>query len=151
MKSFCPKCGTELAAPDIKFCPGCGTATGKAKKESSGIKIGCLLVAGIPILLWIIGQNLPTPTPQLVTYEVIGSGTVGLTFQNESGGTEQKTVSLPWTLVLRARHGAFLYLAAQKQQERGTIRAAIYVNGQPIQSAEANSSYGIASVSGSVP
>lgn len=86
-----------------------------------------------------------------MTYSVYGIGGAAITFRNESGGIEQKTVSLPWTSELRAKHRAFLYISAQKQQESGTIKAIIYVDGHAIQEAASNSAYGIASVSGSVP
>ena len=82
---------------------------------------------------------------------VTGSGRAELTYQNESGGTEQRAVALPWTLEFNARHGAFLYLSAQKQQEYGTIHAAVYVDAQPLQEAYADAAYGIASASGTAP
>ena len=85
-----------------------------------------------------------------VTYLVTGPGTVGLTFKNESGGTEQRTVSLPWSLEFGAGRGAFLYVSAQKQQKDGTIRAEIHLNGSLLQQAESDSAYGIASVNGMV-
>src|SRR5271169_4761015 len=123
---FCQKCGTELASGS-QFCPGCGTATAEAPKKASVLKMGCLSLLGIGVLLWIIGRMLPTaPQPPLTnraTYVVSGEGRAALTFRNESGGTEQKTVVLPWTLELRVQHRAFLYVSAQKQGESGTIRA----------------------------
>jgi hypothetical protein len=86
-----------------------------------------------------------------VIYTVMGSGIAGLTFRNSSGGTEQNTVSLPWTLEFAARRGAFLYVSAQKQQKYGSIHAEIHVDGRSIQEADSDSAYGIAAVHGSVP
>ena len=76
---------------------------------------------------------------------------VALTYQNQSGGSEQKTVLLPWTLEFTAHDHSFLYISAQKQSEDGTVHAVIYVNGNLVQEAESTSSYGIATVSGRVP
>lgn len=120
---------------------------------ASFLRIILLSVLGIIAVVWFMAQP-PVPVPSStarVTYSVTGSGNVGLTFINESGGTEQKTVALPWTLEIRSKPGAFLHISAQKKQEDGTIVAGIYVDGTPIQKAESNSAYGIASVNGRVP
>ena len=89
----------------------------------------------------------------MVTYTVTGSyvGFVDLTYSNESGGSEQKTVALPWKLEFKPQHNAFLYVSAQKQDEKGIIDAVIFVDGDVIQKAEANSRYGIATASGRAP
>jgi hypothetical protein len=45
--------------------------------------------------------------------------------------------------------GRSLYLSAQKTEERGTVRAAISVEGRIMQEANSSGTFGIASVSGS--
>jgi hypothetical protein len=149
MTKFCENCGREISS--AKFCSGCGAAAERVKK-SSRVQGGCLLLAICAVLLWSFKGLLPTPAPERITYSVAGTETLAsLTYQNESGGTEQRDVAVPWKLELTATHGAFLYLAAQKHNRFGTIRVAILVNGQTLQAAESNAEYGIASVSGSVP
>ena len=84
-----------------------------------------------------------------IVYTVEGTaGSASLTYQNESGGTNQKTVSLPWRYGFEAKSGTFLYLSAQKQSEYGTLVTKILVDGEEVQSADTNSDYGIASVNG---
>jgi hypothetical protein len=85
-----------------------------------------------------------------VTYVLRGSSTsASITIQNESGGSEQHVVSVPWAKEFRAAPGQFVYLSAQNQGW-GDLEAVIYVDGQPLQSAEATQQYGIASASGTV-
>jgi len=92
------------------------------------------------------------PTPRAVKYTVRGGATMAsLTYQNESGGTEQKDVVLPWPLAFHAKQGAFVYLSVQKKFESANLEAVITVNGKILQQAESTPPYGIASVSGSVP
>lgn len=87
-----------------------------------------------------------------VKYEVRGSAvSASLTYQNQSGGTDQKTANLPWTLVFKGQRGAFVYISAQNQRDYGRLYVAIYVDSQLMQQAESNSPYGIASASGQLP
>lgn len=91
-----------------------------------------------------------SPATHRVTYQLAGSASsASITIENESGGTEQHTVSVPWTMEFQARQGQFVYLSAQNQGS-GRLEAIIYVDGQPIQRAETTEQYGIASASGSV-
>jgi hypothetical protein len=111
----------------------------------------------IVIALWMLTKILPTPEPRppkYASYSVSGpstSGTAAVTFRNESGGTEQKTVNLPWMLTVEVKHGTFLSVIAQKEGKAGTIRAEIRADGRVIQEAESDTAYGIASASGRVP
>ncbi len=88
--------------------------------------------------------------PHHVTYQLTGSGgAASITIKNESGGTEQHTVPVPWTKEFDAPAGRFLYLSAQNKGD-GLLEATIYVDAKPIQHAETTERYGIASVSGRV-
>lgn len=157
MHEFC-QCGNILS-PSARFCPVCGIANATTAAPKRKSRVGLLSIVLIVLLVWFIG-TLPDPRTATsrttsaggtrVTYLVTGPGTVGLTFKNESGGTEQRTVSLPWSLEFGAGRGAFLYVSAQKQQKDGTIRAEIHLNGSLLQQAESDSAYGIASVNGMV-
>jgi hypothetical protein len=150
---LCQKCRSEIG--NARVCPHC---LFKRPSGSLAFKVvfGFFVVLSI---LWVIGSLMgPTTAPpelRRVTYTVqdfsFDNNPVELTYQNQSGGTEQRKVSMPWNLEIKARSGAFLYLSAQKQGERGTIHATIYIDGQVLQQADSDSPYGIASVSGRVP
>jgi len=109
--------------------------------------VGIIAVLMIAVHMSSVSQS----SVRRCTYTVDGDGAVMLTYRNESGGIEQKTVALPWALEMRLEPGSLLYVSAQKQQARGTIRAVIYLDGQALQQAQADSAYGIAAVSGRVP
>lgn len=84
-----------------------------------------------------------------VQYQVDGSARrASLTYQNASGGTEQKTVALPVSMVFDAPSGRFVYLSAQNGDQQGTIHVAITVDGRVLQEATSSSRYGIATASG---
>lgn len=158
---LCQRCRRHVVASE-RFCPFCGmdsmwVAPLQAPKKSSGALVFGLLAAGIFIFLW-SNASFPhdalkaTTTERKVTYVVGGStSSARLTYRNESGGTEQRTVSLPWTLEMRAVPGQFLYLSAQKKQTYGTVKTSIEIEGQVLQEAESDTEYGIASASGRVP
>jgi len=120
------------------------------------------------------GSSRLAPTLHEVRYEVdagepeytiIFPSKVNLTYHNESGGTEQTTVSIPWKLRMMCVSGSFLYISAQKGEEpwdhvptqgnsvlwhNRAIRAAIYVDGHLLQQAQSTAAYGIAASSGEV-
>lgn len=132
-------------------------------------------------------QTAVSPAPQIapgddqhrVKYVVEGNGLTLLTYQNEAGRTEQKTVDLPWTLVINGKRGKFLYLAAHKQpiarrrvcersdnmmrpedcfdydrllrQSLLPIKATIFLDERVFQTAETNARYGVVSIGGSIP
>lgn len=121
--------------------------------------LGLLLLAA-----WLQSQTMLRTSPHRhrITYLVNGGAFDGvvngasphyatLTYQNESGGTEQKTVKLPWALEWRIESPHFLYLSAQKTGESGIVHVAVYCDGQLLQEAESTSEYGIATASGRVP
>jgi hypothetical protein len=84
-----------------------------------------------------------------VTYEV-GGTTRGaeITYQNVSGGTEQKGVRVPWRMSMSADYGDFLYISAQNFYDEGTIECRIRVNAKVIQEARSAGAYVIATCSG---
>jgi hypothetical protein len=100
-----------------------------------------------------IGFLTVAPTNQhKVEYSIVGSASdVGITARNESGGTEQYEVSLPFNHTFYTTAGEFVYLSAQKKGEDGTISVRIRVDGTLLQEATASSPYGIASASGRIP
>lgn len=91
------------------------------------------------------------PERHRVTYVVDGYTPASLTYRNESGGTEQRAVQLPWSLDMpNIPSGSILYLSAQNKST-GTIKARIYLDSRQLQMAESDAEYGIATVSGSIP
>jgi hypothetical protein len=95
----------------------------------------------------------PPPTtayvPPQVTYLVDGDGSASLTLQNPSGGTDQMTVSLPWTETFPAPPDGFVYVSAQ-QEGSGLVHCKITYGSTVIQEASSSGDYVIASCSGSV-
>jgi hypothetical protein len=91
--------------------------------------------------------------PAEVTYSVTGSAArAEITMENGQGGTEQTTVSLPWSQpVDGARSGQFVYISAQNQSGYGDVTCTIRVNGADFKSSTSSSEYGIADCSGEVP
>jgi hypothetical protein len=73
-----------------------------------------------------------------------------LTYRNESGGTEQRTVYLPWSLEMWRAPGTFVYLSAQNHGGSG-VQTTIFVEGRILQEAESTAEYGIATASGRIP
>lgn len=159
----CRKCGSNWAM-DMKFCGNCATPlSGAAQTDppsatstNGGHVIFWLIVALVGIGFW-VSKDLPSLSssgihPRQVTYSVTGTeiNRASITYQNESGGTEQREVDLPWTSGFPGRRGQFLYISAQKPSERGTVKVAIDLDGTRAQQAESNSPYGIATASARV-
>ena len=133
-----------------------------AKKDLPGIVI-FLIVIVVVGLAW-FGNNLLNPRASSpaapvnsggaayhVTYRLTGSArTADLTIQNASGGTEQKTVRLPWSLNFDGRDAQFLYISAQNTGATGTLKCEILLNSTVVQTADADGAYKIASCSGKI-
>lgn len=90
-----------------------------------------------------------------VTYRVLGSARqADVTYATATGAIEQKTVTLPWTLELKApKSGQFLSVSAQEKSglASATITCQIARNGTTIQHADSSGAYHIASCSTSAP
>jgi hypothetical protein len=96
-------------------------------------------------------------------YTLIYPSKASLTYRNETGGTEQSSVVVPWELKMKCPRGSFLYISAQKGEEpwdhvpkgvklwhNKAIHVAVYVDGHILQQAESTAAYGVASASGQV-
>lgn len=86
---------------------------------------------------------------RIVTYEVTGTGSASLTIQNESGGTEQFEVGLPWSRSFNPPLDGFVYVSAQLNGS-GDVHCKITQGGRVVQEASSSGEYVIASCSGSV-
>ena len=71
-----------------------------------------------------------------------------MTLTNQTGGTEQIDVAIPWSRSMTMKNGDFPYISAQKAGENGYLQCEIKVDGQVWKSAQANSAYGIATCNG---
>jgi hypothetical protein len=119
------------------------------------------LLGGIGVLVGLLGIVGIVSTSQRLTeiggdsskshhvrYALDGTASEAqITIQNSAGGTEQHTVSVPWSKEFEAPGGSFVYLSGQNQGS-GRLKAAIYVDGVLLQEAETTEQFGIASVSG---
>ena len=169
----CPWCAEDIK-PSAKICRHCKSdLTKPVEPEKPGaaarkaVNSGCTGCLSLFCFFFILALIFPStndsrssasrpparsaPTTYSVVYSVGGTASsASLTYQNKSGGTDQKKVSLPWTYSFNGKPGDFLYLSAQNEKEYGTVTAEIKLNGTTVQSAESNDGYGIASVSGSI-
>jgi hypothetical protein len=160
----CPHCAEEVQAAAV-VCKHCNRNIPAATPRTSGAKvtlIGCLAIVGLIVVafvvLIVIGSTLPsspssssTATPHMVEYRVSGTAHLAsLTYENASGGTEQKhDAVLPWTYQLGEPHrGQFLYISAQNSGSYGTIVTEIVIDGQVVKHSESEGEYSIASASG---
>lgn len=105
-----------------------------------------VLVLWFGLAVFCCGGGALTSERHKVTYRVDGSGSASLTYENESGGTEQHTVRLPWTLTFEGRSGEYLYLSAQGQ-EYASLTTSISVDGRVVKDASSSGDYSIATVS----
>lgn len=84
-----------------------------------------------------------------VEYLIEGSAySANLTLRNESGGTEQIAVQLPWKKSFTAKRGSFVYISAQNNSVVGNISVSIKLNGAVVKASQSSAEYGIASASG---
>jgi hypothetical protein len=107
--------------------------------------------------LWILsglrggsnGTLAPSADAYHIVYQMSGSArAASLTYQNATGDTEQKDVSMPWTMAFDAQSGAFLYLSGQNKGESGSVTCSILVNNVVVKTSTSEGAYKIASCSG---
>ena len=129
------------------------------------------MIRTLAMLLCLATCASPQSGMKEVTYEVDGTAKyANLTLTNQSGGTEQNQVKLPFELKFYAKSGQSVYLSAQKtkatkkvlhtlgdQQEvvydgiAGTVHVLIRVSGAVVGEASSDAPYGIATAKGVLP
>ena len=133
------------------------------KEQTNKISTGWLIatIVFIIAIVWLFSSlgdsgRTPIPTPRPTTFEIMyqvrGEGTdrASLTIENETGGTEQTDVFLPWMKRFTAEAGQFVYISAQNDSDGGSISCLITADDEVIESAESDGAFAIASCSGSV-
>jgi hypothetical protein len=84
-----------------------------------------------------------------VEYRLFGSTNLAsITMQNETGGTEQLNVNIPYSKKLTMNSGDFAYISAQNQNDSGSISCEIWINGKKLKESHSDGGYAIASCSG---
>lgn len=170
----CPYCAETIRAEAV-VCRYCGrdlnadnsTNTMKVDKEKRSNLAGILIVL-ILIVLVIGGLNLCSSpstgntidagsysSTRSVKYEIIGTNVtaVSLTWENDSGGTEQGDYKLPFRKNFTFNNGDFVYISAQIVEPTsgaGNIECRIYVDNIKTYSAKASGFPSIATCSGTV-
>ena len=168
---FCPHCGVALGDKPRSKCAVCEGSLSQSRpiienaktvtrsmwtQDLTWTQVLVILVMAAAALALFSGKfdNTMTPTKtRQVVYSVSGEENMSasLTYQNESGGTEQRTVPLPWSKSFLAAPGSLAYISAQKQSKPGSIVVIVSGDGKIIQRAESTSEFGIAVAGGVVP
>lgn len=88
------------------------------------------------------------PETFVITYEVTGTtSSVKVSYTNETGGTQQETVSLPWNHKCFVRGSFHAHIFAQNEEKKGTIRVRILLNDQEKKSSVSSGAFVIATAS----
>lgn len=126
------------------------------------LTIGALVLVGAVMQQFEDDPVTRTPAPQrtqvttaanVVTYNVTGTAhRASLTLENDTGGTDQFTVNVPWReQYSRFTRNDFVYVSAQNEGTSGTLICEIRVNGILEYSGSATGQYAICTASGIVP
>lgn len=118
----------------------------------------------VALILALLLSACGAPTSHAVRYEAVGevigssAGTwdakdllVALTYTNEQGGVEQRTVRTPWAMDLTAVSGRAVSLSVQNQREAGRVTCRLLIDGQEAQKAISDAAYGVAACGGALP
>ena len=171
MAKDCSPCGTVFSDDcarsyetfSYRFPAGRRAALRFASRRRVGT-YGIAVLVALLVVLFVVVISGPEPevqatraaappAPPKVVYSVRGTAnSATLTFENASGGTEQRRVTLPWTLELEsAPPGRVAFLSADNEGDSGSVVATISVDGKVLKTAESSAPYVTASVSGLVP
>ena len=155
----CRFCGRDLTASKPPSAQSITTQQPTQKKKGSNLTaILLIVILGICVTIWLLAQlgstssstpNYSEPTTFRVTYRVTGNASrASLTYENEQGGTEQIEVRIPWNESMTVKRGAFLYLSAQNEGERGSVTCEIWVDNVKWKESTSSGAYVIATCNG---
>jgi hypothetical protein len=153
----CRFCGRDLSANKILINTPATPQKQKRTTEIILLSLAILLVCCIATIL--LNQNRggitnstedTNMTPGYnVEYRFTGStNSANITMLNETGGTEQSVVQIPFTKKLKMNAGDFAYISAQNENDSGSISCEIWVNDKKLKESNSDGAYTIASCSG---
>jgi len=127
----------------------------RAMKAAFIIALSALVIVSIIVGAMLGGHASDAPVKHSLSYVVMGIGEAHLTYNNDTGGTNQDVVYLDksngyrWEKELSPKPGTFLYLSAQNGGHvYGMLKISIQRDGVPVREAESPAEFGIATVSG---
>lgn len=110
-----------------------------------GASVGVLFCICCVALALSYGSSGSTDTD--VKYVISGTATSAMiTYTNETGGTEQVNVNLPFTKEFKASPGAALSIVAQNNGS-GSITCEIWINGELKKTSTSTAQYGVVTCS----
>lgn len=158
----CPHC--SITAPDVtRFCSRCGRPTvtvvgfpsenlpTSERQHDPPSRTGHIFVAvglALLVVLFIVGiRNALTAPPvhhpefvyvppgRAISYRITCWGDADVTYINESGGVEQRSVASPWIMDFRATTGRRVYISAQSS-DAGYLTLELRLDNERVQTAE---------------
>jgi hypothetical protein len=95
--------------------------------------IGSLIFIGAAVYFYggTVMSSLGWVSSHKVEYRVSGTSPGGsLTYENESGGTEQRDVTFPWSMEMDKKQGDFVYVSVRNNYVEGAVTCQIWVDGK---------------------
>lgn len=95
-------------------------------------------------------SSTPISTTHKIKYKIEAPGTIDVTYQDSNGNTSQVNDTYTSEFTVTAEIGDFYYMSVQNQENHGSIKITMYVDGQNYVSNTSSGEYCIATVSGTL-